>query len=60
VTLWDCLFLTPPEIDEVLEFVRRRKRIPKDFSMFVFAAHTGARRSEIRWTLHVGRINLRS
>jgi integrase len=49
--LWDCLFLTVPEIDEVLEVVRRRERVPQAYPMFVFAAHTGARRSEIRRSL---------
>jgi integrase len=32
----------------VLEVVRHRKRLPQAYPMFVFAAHTGARRSEIR------------
>lgn len=49
--LWECLFLTLPEIDEVLELVRHRKRLPQAYPMFVFAAHTGARRSEIRRSL---------
>lgn len=49
--LWDCLFLTLPEVDEVLEQVRNRDRIPQAYPMFVFAAHTGARRSEIRRSL---------
>lgn len=37
--LWDCLFLTLPEIDEVLEVVRHRERVPQAYPMFVFAAH---------------------
>jgi integrase len=49
--LWECLFLTLPEIDEVLELVRGRKRLPQAYPMFVIAAHTGARRSEIRRSL---------
>lgn len=49
--LWECLFLTLPEIEEVLELVRHRKRLPHAYPMFVFAAHTGARRSEIRRSL---------
>ncbi len=49
--LWECLFLTLPEIDEVLEFARRRERLPHAYPMFVIAAHTGARRSEIRRAL---------
>jgi len=46
--LWECLFLTLPELDEVLDLVRRRERLPHAYPMFAFAAHTGARRSEIR------------
>jgi integrase len=45
--LWDCLFLTVPEVQEVLEHVRRQLLQPFVFPMFAFAAHTGARRSEI-------------
>jgi integrase len=48
---WECLFLTIPEIADVLELVRVRKRLPHAYPMFVFAAHTGARRSEIRRSL---------
>ena len=45
--LWDCLFLTRPQIKEVLEVVQRTARWPFIYPMFVFAAHTGARRSEM-------------
>ena len=45
--LWDCLFLTLPEIEEVLAFVRGQTAHPFVYPMFVFAAHTGARRSEM-------------
>jgi integrase len=45
--LWDCLFLTLPEIEELLDFVRVNARYPFLYPMSVFAAHTGARRSEI-------------
>ena len=45
--LWECVFLTLGEIDELLEFVKRNARQPFIYPMFVFAAHTGARRSEI-------------
>jgi integrase len=45
--LWDCLFLTLPEIDDILAFVKGRTAHPFVFPMFVFAAHTGARRSEM-------------
>lgn len=44
--LWDSVFLTLPEIQEVLDHVRD-SRFPLVYPMFVFAARTGARRSEI-------------
>jgi hypothetical protein len=46
--LWDAAFLTLPEIAELLRTVKRRALHPFLYPMFVFAAHTGARRSEIR------------
>jgi integrase len=45
--LWDCLFLTLPEIDELLQYVKDKARQPFVYPMFAFAAHTGARRSEM-------------
>ena len=45
--LWDCLFLTVPEIDELLAYVRRQATKAFVYPMVVFAAHTGARRSEM-------------
>jgi integrase len=45
--LWDCLFLTTQQIAEVLEAVRGKATPPFLHLMFVFAAHTGARRSEM-------------
>ena len=45
--LWDCLFLTTAEIDQVLSTVRESARHPFIYPMFLFAAHTGARRSEM-------------
>jgi integrase len=45
--LWDCLFLTKPQISEVLGVVTSTARFPFLYPMFVFAAHTGARRSEM-------------
>ncbi len=45
--LWDCLFLTLSEIEELLAYVKGRARHPFLYPMFVLAAHTGARRSEI-------------
>jgi len=45
--LWACLFLTAPQVQEVLDHVKQVAQHPFIFPMFVFAAHTGARRSEI-------------
>lgn len=45
--LWECLFLTLPDIDEFLEHVRRAANHPWLYPMACFAAHTGARRSEM-------------
>jgi site-specific recombinase XerD len=45
--LWDSLFLTVPQIHEILEHVRSQKLQPFVYPMFCFAAHTGARRSEM-------------
>ena len=44
--LWDSLFLTLPEVDEVLEFIRVNARHDFLYPMACLAAHTGARRSE--------------
>jgi integrase len=46
-TLWECMFLTLGEIDELLAYVRKEATRPLVYAMFVFAAHTGARRSEM-------------
>jgi len=45
--LWDALYLTAPEIVELLEYVRVNAHLPFIYPMFCFAAHTGARRSEL-------------
>jgi integrase len=45
--LWECVFLSLSEIDELLGLVEERARHPFIYPMFVLAAHTGARRSEI-------------
>ncbi|MCR9296499.1 MAG: site-specific integrase, partial [bacterium] len=45
--LWDSVFLTTDEIAELLAVVEARARHPFIYPMFAFAAHTGARRSEI-------------
>lgn len=45
--LWDCLFLTLPQVERLLAHVREHARQPFVYPMVVFAAHTGARRSEL-------------
>jgi integrase len=45
--VWDCLYLRPREIEEVLGFVKFRPVSACVYPMFVLAAHSGARRSEI-------------
>ena len=46
--LWDCLFLDRHQIKEVLDLVKANAvATPWLYPMFVFAAHTGARRSEM-------------
>lgn len=45
--LWDCLYLVPTEIDELLAFVKANANHPFIYPMITFAAHTGARRSEM-------------
>ena len=45
--LWDCLFLSRDEIDELLKHVRENALHDFIYPMFVMAAHTGARRSEL-------------
>jgi integrase len=45
--LWDSLFLTRPEIDQLLKHVRACPAQPFLYPMVCLAAHTGARRSEL-------------
>jgi integrase len=45
--LWDCLFLSRPEVEELLAHVKQKQTPPFVYPMFVFVAHTGARRSEM-------------
>jgi integrase len=45
--LWECLFLTLPDIAALLEHVREHARHTWIYPMVCFAAHTGARRSEL-------------
>jgi integrase len=45
--LWSSLFLTTQEVHALLEHIRVTAQHGFIYPMFVFAAHTGARRSEI-------------
>lgn len=45
--LWECLYLRAEEIAELLAYVKAKDTLPWVYPMFCFAAHTGARRSEI-------------
>ncbi len=45
--LWGALFLTTTELAELLAYVRATTSHEFLYPMFVFAAHTGARRSEM-------------
>ena len=45
--LWDSLYLSIAEVQEVLELVKLRDRYPFLYPMFVFVAYTGVRRSEM-------------
>jgi integrase len=49
--LWQSLFLTLPEVEAFLDYIRDLRRQPYVYPMIAFAAHTGARRSEIRRSL---------
>ena len=46
-SLWASLFLSRPEIKELLEYVRVNARLDWIYPMMALAAHTGARRSEL-------------
>ena len=45
--LWSALFLTLDEVSELLKHVRDSATLPWVYPMVCFAAHTGARRSEL-------------
>jgi integrase len=49
--LWDCLYLRAAEVNELLDYVRETALHPWIYPAVCFAAHTGARRSEIIRTL---------
>jgi integrase len=45
--LWEALYLTRPEVEEFLAYVRENATLSWVFPMVAFAAYTGARRSEM-------------
>ena len=45
--LWDCLYLTLPQVQEFLDFARANARHGFLYPMVVTAAHTGVRRGEL-------------
>jgi len=45
--VWEAVYLRPNEVAELLEWVKARPVSPWVYPIFCFAAHTGARRSEI-------------
>ena len=45
--LWDCVFLSVEQIQDLLAHVQLQPLQPFVYPMFCFAAHTGARRSEM-------------
>ena len=49
--LWECLFLDPKQIQQLLEHVNERAAHRFIYPMFCFVAHTGCRRSEMMRSL---------
>jgi len=47
VKVWECVYLRPNEVKELLAHVKTRPVSPWTYPILCFAAHTGARRSEI-------------
>jgi integrase len=45
--VWDCVYLRPGEVAQVLQWVKGRPVSPWVYPMLCFAAYTGARRSEV-------------
>jgi integrase len=45
--VWECVYLRPPEVAELLAWLKGREVSPWVYPMFCFAAYTGARRSEV-------------
>lgn len=45
--VWECVYLRPAEVNELLAWVGGRPLSPWVYPMFAFAAQSGARRSEV-------------
>ena len=45
--LWEALYLTRPELEQFLAHLRQNATLPWLYPMVIFAAYTGARRSEM-------------
>ncbi|MBX9655586.1 site-specific integrase [bacterium] len=45
--LWDCLYLTVSEVNQLLKHASKNGKAPYLYPMLAMAAHTGARRSEL-------------
>ena len=45
--IWNCLYLTIPEIHEILNYLKKNPRYPFIYPMIAFVAYTGCRRSEM-------------
>lgn len=45
--LWEALYLTRHEIEELLDYFQKNATLPWVYPMVAFAAYTGARRSEL-------------
>ena len=61
--MWESVFLSRADLDEILNYVRENAKQPFVYPMFVLAAHTGIRRSEllrsIKSDFQNGRITVR-
>jgi hypothetical protein len=47
--LWECLYLTKPEVEELLAFVKVNAAHDWIYPLFCFACHTGARPKRETW-----------
>jgi integrase len=63
--LWETLYLTGAEVEEVLDYVQEKATVPWIYPMVAFVALTGCRRSEMLrslvedWDLEAGHVSIR-